>query len=70
MITGKVRTDIDDIFVKLQLGRHPVAAVQYSTVHYSTVQYSAHLHVNITQNNTIDNFVWKAFWDSNPDWSN
>jgi hypothetical protein len=23
-----------------------------------------------TQNNIINNFGWKAFWDSNPDWSN
>ena len=23
-----------------------------------------------TQNNTINNFDWKAFWDSNPGWSN
>jgi len=50
---------------------------QYSTVHiytqtvqYSTVQYSTHLHSNSTQNNTINNFGCKAFWDSNPEWSN
>jgi len=36
----------------------------------STVQYSTHLHTNSTQNNTNNNFGWKAFWDSNPDWSN
>jgi hypothetical protein len=29
-------------------------------------QYSTHLHTNSAQNNTINNFVWKAFWDSNP----
>jgi hypothetical protein len=33
-------------------------------------QYSTHLHTNNTQNNTINNFGWKAFWDSNPGWSN
>jgi hypothetical protein len=32
--------------------------------------YSTHLHTNNTQDNTINNFGWKAFWDSNPDWSN
>jgi len=31
-------------------------------------QYSTHLRTNNTQNNTINNFVWKAFWDSNPEW--
>jgi GH24 family phage-related lysozyme (muramidase) len=44
--------------------------VQYSTVHYNTGQYSTHLHTNSTWNNAINNFDWKAFWDSNPDWSN
>jgi len=29
-------------------------------------QYSTHLNTNSTQNNTINNFGWKAFWDSNP----
>ena len=40
-----------------------------STVQYSSTvqQYSKHLHTNSTQNNTINNFGWKAFWDSNPD---
>jgi len=33
-------------------------------------QYSTHLHTNGTQNNTVNNFVWKAFWNSNPGWSN
>ena len=33
-------------------------------------QYSKHLHKNNTQNNTINNFGWKAFLDSNPEWSN
>jgi hypothetical protein len=33
-------------------------------------QYSTHLHTNNTQNNTINNFGWKGFWDSNPEWSN
>jgi hypothetical protein len=33
-------------------------------------QYSTHLHKNNKQNNTINNFGSKAFWDSNPDWSN
>jgi len=33
-----------------------------STVHIYTQK--------ITQNNTINNFVWKAFWDSSPEWSN
>ena len=33
-------------------------------------QYSTHLHTNNTQNNTINNFGWEAFWDSNPEWSN
>jgi hypothetical protein len=32
-------------------------------------QYSTHLHANNTQNDTINNFGWKAFWDSNPEWS-
>jgi hypothetical protein len=32
-------------------------------------QYSTHLHTNNTQNNTINSFVWKTFWDSNPEWS-
>ena len=46
------------------------STVQYSTVPYSTVQYSTHLHTNNTENNTINNFGWKAFWDSNTEWSN
>ena len=29
-------------------------------------QHSTHLHTNNTQNNTINNFGWKAFWDSSP----
>ena len=33
-------------------------------------QYSTHLHTNNTQNNTSNIFGWKAFWDSNPEWSN
>jgi len=33
-------------------------------------QYSIHLHANSTQNDTINNFGWKAFWDSNSEWSN
>jgi ABC-type Fe3+ transport system permease subunit len=33
-------------------------------------QYSTHLHKNSTWNNTINSFGWKAFWDSNPEWSN
>ena len=33
-------------------------------------QYSTHLHTNSTQNDTINNFGWKAFWDSKPEWSN
>ena len=33
-------------------------------------QYSTHLHTNNTQNNTINKFGWKAFWDSNTDGSN
>jgi len=33
-------------------------------------QYSIHLHTNSTQNNTINNFGRKGFWDSNPEWSN
>jgi len=32
--------------------------------------YSTHLHTNSTQNNIINNFGSKAFWDSNPKWSN
>jgi len=36
----------------------------------STVQYSTHLHTNNTQKNTINNFGWRDFWDSNPEWSN
>ena len=36
----------------------------------STLQYSTHLHTKNIQNNTINNFGWKAFWDSNPEWSN
>jgi len=30
-------------------------------------QYSTYLHTNSTQNDTTNNFGWKAFWDSNPD---
>jgi len=26
-------------------------------------QYSTHLHTNSTQNNTINKFGWKTFWD-------
>jgi hypothetical protein len=33
-------------------------------------QYSTHLHTNSTQNNTINKLGWKAFWDSNQEWSN
>jgi hypothetical protein len=33
-------------------------------------QYSTHLHTNSTQNNTVNKFGWKAFWDSNPGCSN
>jgi len=32
-------------------------------------QYSTYLHTNSTQNDTINNFGWKAIWDSNPEWS-
>jgi len=28
-------------------------------------KYSTHLHISNTQNNTVENFGWKAFWDSN-----
>ena len=31
-----------------------------STVHIYTQ--------NNTQNNTVNDFGWKAFWDSNPEW--
>jgi len=28
-----------------------------------------HIYTNNTYNNAINNFSWKAFWDSNPEWS-
>jgi len=30
---------------------------------------SSTVHI-YTQNNTINSFGWKAFWDSNPEWWN
>jgi len=30
---------------------------------------STHLHTNNTEDYTINNFGWKAFWDMNPEWS-
>ena len=44
--------------------------INYSCVDTRWQQYSTHLHTNSTLNNTINNNVWKAFWDSNPEWSN
>ena len=43
------------------------AAVQYTFTHK---QYTERHETNNTYNNTINNFGWKAFWDSNPEWSN
>ena len=31
---------------------------------------TVHIYTHNTQSNTVKNFGWKAFWDSNPDWSN
>jgi len=35
----------------------------------STPGSSSTVHI-YTQNNTTNNFGWKAFWDSNPEWLN
>jgi len=43
-----------------------IYCVNCSLVDTRWQQYSTHLHTNSTQNNTIKNFVWKAFWDLNP----
>ena len=29
-----------------------------------------HIYRQTKQDNTINNFGWKAFWDSKPEWSN
>jgi len=34
-----------------------------------TLSGSSTVHTNDTQNNTINNFGWKAFWDLNTEWS-
>ena len=44
--------------------------VNYNWVDTRWQQYSTHLHTDSTQNNTINNFGQKAFWDSNPKYSN
>jgi hypothetical protein len=44
--------------------------VNYNWVDTRWQQYSTHLHTNNTWNDTINNFHWKALWDSNPEWSN
>jgi len=53
-----MKYDIIDIFVNCN----------WVDTHWQ--QYSTYLHTHSTQNNTIYNFGWKAFWDLNPDWSN
>jgi len=31
---------------------------------------TVHIYTQTIKNKTINNFGWKVFWDSNPDWSN
>jgi len=50
------------IYLLTAIGLTPVAIV------YRV--YRTHLQTNNTKNNTINNFGWKAFRDSSPEWSN
>ena len=56
---GYIKGSYDMIYLLTAIGLTPGGS--------STVQIYTQ---NNTQNDTINNFVWKAFWDSSPEYSN
>jgi len=65
-----MKTKVAEHFISAVILIYLLNAIGLTHGGSSTVQYSTHLHTNNIQNNTINNFGWKVFWDSNPEWSN
>ena len=59
---------------QLQLGWHQVAVVQYTFTYKQYVgQHNKQLWLEaflVFEPRVVNNFGWKAFWYSNPEWSN